>query len=146
MNSLKFTMACVSVALLSWASWTCKDQVDGPGGGDIVFPATGVSYGKQVEPLFNQRCGGQSSQCHGADTYEAFNGFSLDSYQHLRNRVDIIVQCFPNQPCDPELSVLVRRIDGLDGKEKMPPPGSPGLTTNQINGIKQWIREFAQNN
>ena len=146
MSVVRIAGVCISVLLLAWASWTCKDEVDGAGSDEILFPDSNVSYGKQVEPLLNLRCGAQSSQCHAADTYTNFGEFSLDTYQHLRNRIDIVVPCFPNLPCNPELSILVRRIEGLDGNQRMPPPSSPPLTSNQINGARQWIREGARNN
>ena len=140
------TAFCAIIAIVI-GSWACKDDVSGAGAGDIVFPATNIKYGTQVEPLFVARCGGQSSICHGADTYNDFGGFALDTYQHLRNRIEMVIPCYPGQPCNPEQSLLVRRIEGLDNPDlKMPPSGNTQLTTNQINGIKQWIREGAQNN
>ena len=120
----------------------CKDDATDSGPIGIVFPDSNISYGRHVQPLFDRGCA--YSGCHGEDTFDRY-GFSLDSYQHATSSTDIIRRCFPHEPCDPEQSTLVRRIEGLDGRERMPLDRSP-LTTNQINGIKQWIREGAQNN
>ena len=121
---------------------SCKDDISDGGPIDIVFPDSNVSYGKYVQPLFDRGCA--FSGCHGQDTFDA-RGFSLYSYQHATSKPGIIVPCFRNQPCDPEQSILIRRVEGLDGLPRMPVNRSP-LTTNQINGMKQWIREGAQNN
>ncbi len=138
-NARQKILVGVVVLLVLWICGNCKDEITG---GTIVFPDSGVSYGKQVEPLFLENCA--FSGCHGEDTYSE-RGYSLEAYQHATARAGIIVPCIPNQPCDPENSILVRRIEGLDGLPQMP-ISRPALNSNQINGIKTWIREGAQNN
>jgi hypothetical protein len=133
--------AGLCLLLFGWVVWNCKDTITDQGA-DIVFPATNVKYGVSVQPLFDRACA--FSGCHGADTFSE-RGYSLESYQHATSRVGIIVPCFPNEACNPEASLLIRRIEGLDGLPKMP-LYRPALTANQVNGMKQWIREGAQNN
>ncbi|TLY33696.1 MAG: hypothetical protein E6K56_00400 [Ignavibacteria bacterium] len=119
--------------LIVWVCWNCKDDISGQGTADIIFPD---------QPLFDRGCA--FSGCHAADTFDE-RGYSLDTYQHALSRVGIIVPCFRNEACNPENSMLIRRVEGLDGLPKMP-LYRPALTANQINGLKQWIREGAQNN
>jgi len=141
-NSRGFMLAGVGLLFLSWIFLSCKDDVSGGGTADIVFPAANVSYGKHVQPLFDRGCA--MGGCHGPDTFGE-RGYSLDTYQHATSRVGIILSCFPNEPCNTENSILIRRIEGLDQLPRMPLI-LPALNANQINGMKQWIREGAQNN
>lgn len=138
----KYLLAGMFVLFTSWAVWSCKDDIAGDGPIDIVFPDSNVSYGRHVQPLFDRGCA--FSGCHGYDTFSDM-GFSLDTYQHATSRVGIIVPCFPNEACNPENSILIRRVEGLDGRPRMPLL-RPALNANQINGLKEWIRRGAQNN
>ena len=124
------------VTLLAVVSWTCKDDITDGSIDDIVFPDSGVSYGRHVQPVFDRTCA--FSGCHGADTFEEF-GFSLDSYLNATNRTDIII------PRDTVNSKLVWRIEGLFGFPRMP-LDRPPLNTNQTRGLKRWILEGAKDN
>ena len=123
-------------SLLLWNAWSCKDQISGPGLSQIVFPSSGVSYSKQVQPLFNQGCGGQNNACHGPETFATLQ-YSLDTYLHAINKLGIIV------PGSPDQSLLILTIDGKS-PPAMPPAGSPALTQNQITGLQTWITEGAR--
>ena len=144
MKTMRGRCALAGICLLfsPWVFWSCKDDVSGQGTEGIIFPATHNSYGKQVQPLFDRGCA--FSGCHGPETF-ADRGYSLDSYPHATSRLGIIIACYPNEPCNPENSLLIRRIEGLDNRPTMP-LFRPALTANQINGMKQWIREGAQDN
>ena len=142
MRNKEKTWIVISILLGVGIYWSCKDEITGGGPSTVVFPDSGVKYGIHVEPLFLQSCA--FSGCHGEDTY-ATMGFSLDTYEHATARAGIIVPCRQNEPCNPENSILIQRIEGLNGLEQMPKYGPP-LNSNQINGMKTWIREGAQNN
>lgn len=142
MNALKTAVVIAALLALAWIAMTCKESSTDAGKSDIVFPDSNVSYGKHVGPLFLQACAYPG--CHSDDTFDAM-GFSLDAYERATARPGIIIACQPKQPCNPEASILVRRIEGLDGKNRMPLFQTP-LNDNQIKGIKTWIREGAQNN
>jgi len=142
MKALKTALILLVALALALALGTCKDSSTNAGSSDIVFPDTKVSYGKHVGPLFLQACAYPG--CHSEDTFDQL-GFSLDSYDRAMARPGVIVPCDPKSPCNPEVSVLVRRIEGLDGKNRMPLFQTP-LNDNQTKGIKTWIREGAQNN
>ena len=128
-----------SLLTIVWISWTCKDDVSGGDSGVIVFPDSNVSYMNQVQPLFDRGCGGQSSQCHGSETF-AGRGFSLDSYDGLMfGQRTVVIRS------QPDASALVLSIEGKSGS-KMPPQGFLPINDNQTKGIRQWVKEGAQNN
>jgi hypothetical protein len=101
---------------------------------ELVLPERNLSYSRHIQPLFDRKCA--ISGCHD-DRTKASN-LSLTSYENATARPGIII------PKDPENSVLVMRIEGR--LQPRMPLGMAPLTQNQINGIKQWIREGALNN
>lgn len=107
----------------------CKDEVTDPG--LIEFPASGVSYGRHVEPLFTNMC----LSCHQSTAPV----LTPPSYASLMNYQPQLV--IPGQGHN---SLLVQLLDGR-AVPAMPPIGLR-LNDNQINGIKTWINEGAQNN
>lgn len=113
----------------------CKDEVSGPGLDEIVFPDSHVSYGRHVEPLFLRGCA--IPGCHTGDARAG--GLSLETYQEAMNGVGVII------PGDTLNSRLVWRIEGAGGRERMP-LFRPPLNENQLNGLRTWILEGAQNN
>ena len=123
----------LGLVLIAWASWTCKDDLVDQGTIDIVFPDSGVSYGRHVQPLFDRGCA--FSGCHAGETPQ--RGLSLESYQKATERIGIIVAY------DPDGSLLVMAIEGrAPNTRRMPLFRSP-LTDNQIKGIRTWIKEGA---
>jgi hypothetical protein len=116
----------------------CKDTATtGPGGSPstIIFPDHGVTYGGQVQPLFNQAC--NFAGCHDNGTHQS--PLVLTSYdQAVLTLPGIVVAGKPDQ------STLVLWIQGSVGTRM--PPGENPLNQNQINGIRTWIVEGAKNN
>lgn len=137
-NSLDRTLSAylVIIMLLLGASG-CKDEF---GAGDfepIIFPASGVSYHKHVEPLLQQQCA--FAGCHFGMNAQKGLDLSAPSYHKLRNHRPSLVE-----PGNGSESFLVKKIDG-----RFPPRmplNRPALTSNQIEGIKTWINEGALNN
>jgi hypothetical protein len=116
----------------------CKDEnnpLDGDSPSNIVFPSSNVSFGQQVQPLFNQACA--LSGCHDDGAHQS--SLSLTSYDKLMYGGTFVV--IRGQP---EQSMLVMRIEGSVGA-RMPSPQRP-LNQNQITGIRAWIGEGAKNN
>ena len=114
---------------------SCKKVEDITGIDDeLILPEKNLSYSRHIQPLFDRRCA--ISGCH--DDKTRASNLSLTSYENATARPGIII------PRDPENSVLVMRIEGRL-QPRMPLNMAP-LTQNQINGIKQWIREGALNN
>ncbi len=126
-------MAVVTCALMGG----CKDvnPLTGESPSSVVFPATKVSYGKQVQPLFDQAC--NNVGCHDDGQHES--DLKLTTYDNTVRMLPGIVI-----PLKPDQSLLVLRIQGSIGP-RMPPSGNP-LNQNQINGIRTWIAEGADNN
>ena len=116
---------------------SCKDQTNQSGASNIVFPASGVSFYKQVEPLFLQTC--TAGGCHGGSQPAANLNLEVDTWHSLINFLPpiILVKNGTNSP-------LVKYLNG-ELAPQMPLRQQP-LTTNQINGVKTWIDEGAQNN
>ena len=125
-----------------WLVWACKDDLSGDGTVDIVFPDTGVSYGKHVEPLFLRACA--LPGCHTRESKSDAGDLSLESYQDALSKSGVIV--LGTTHGDTVSSRMVWSLEGLHGVPRMPPIGRPRLTENQIRGIKQWIWEGAKNN
>lgn len=114
----------------------CKDEIANPDQ-DIVFPESNVSFGRHVDPLFQQRCA--FAGCHGGSNPAAGLNLSSPSYSRLINHQPrLIITGESNN------SLLVQRIEGRISP-RMPLIGGP-LNDNQIRGIKKWIDEGALNN
>ncbi len=129
-------IALVSFILIAdWGLSSCKDS--GTGVSQIIFPDTNVSYGKHVQPLFNQECAVPG--CHTQETRAG--NLSLETYSDAIAAPLIII------PKDTVNSVLVWSIEAKNGQPHMPPAGSNlSLTSNQIHGLRQWISEGARDN
>ncbi len=130
--------ALAGIVIAAMAGWSCKGTAPtGPGGSPstIIFPANGVSYAAQVQPLFDQAC--NASGCHASGTQT--NALVLTSYGGaVLTLAGVVVSG------KPDASTLVLRIQGSVGARM--PPGSYPLNQNQINGIRTWIAEGAKNN
>lgn len=118
----------------------CKDDViTGPGGSpsDVIFPDSLVSYRDHVQVLFNQTCA--LATCHEGST--PAGDLNLTSYSNTMFGVNGAPIVFVGNP---DASPLVMRIQGTAGV-RMPLNRNP-LNENQINGIRKWILEGAQDN
>ncbi len=98
-----------------------------------------VSYVNDVQPIFNQYC----TSCH--PTSGNLDLTTSNSYSQLVNVNASGYSAKRVVPGDPEHSVLYKKIDdsGVYGSNM---PLSGNLSQAQINIIKQWIVEGAQNN
>ena len=134
--ALRLAARCLCVYLAMLVG--CKDQNNpliGDSPSDVIFPVRDVSYAAHVQPLFNQTCA--LSGCHSDPAPAA--SLNLTSYEHLMfDLLGIVVRG------KPEESMLVLRIEGRVG-QRMPLNLNP-LNQNQINGIRTWITEGANNN
>jgi hypothetical protein len=120
------------------AGLSCKGTAPtGPDGSPstIIFPVKGVSYGAQVQPLFNQAC--NPAGCHDAGQHQS--QLDLTTYDQAVLALPGVVVAGK-----PDASTLVLRIQGSVGARM--PPGNYPLNQNQINGIRTWIVEGAKNN
>lgn len=90
-----------------------------------------ISFQAQVLPLIISNCA--YSGCHDAATAE--EGIVLDSYQNIRREVK------PGKPNDSELYESITD----SGDEIMPPPPNAPLSSSDIQLIKSWINQGAEN-
>jgi uncharacterized membrane protein len=132
---LLFFLFLCFVLLISIGLVSCKDTTTNPSS-EIVFPNDSVSFSKQVEPLFQQKCA--HSPCHGGSAPAADLNLTYPSYTSLLSSPGLVI------PGDANHSTLVQHLEGKFSP--MPPPNFPQLTQNQITGIKTWINEGAKPN
>ena len=91
-----------------------------------------VSYQQDVQPIWNAAC----TECHGNIPPNLENGVS---YNNLLNGYV--------EPGDSENSILYQSLLGINGVSLMPPQSSGGkLPDSQINIVKKWIDDGAENN
>jgi hypothetical protein len=136
---MKYLIHTILLSLLFFLSTlsfiVCKDEISGGDLSSVVFPSAGVHY-STVQDLFNLGCGGQSSVCHGPETFPDAS-FSLDSYEHVTYRIDIVY------PGKPEASKIIAVIEGTS-PPKMPPTNQRQLNDNQKKGLRTWVAEGAR--
>lgn len=92
-----------------------------------------ISFAQDVLPVFRNAC----AMCHGQAI--SLKGVSLASYQALmdsQNKLSLFV------PGNPDESLLIKV---LEGKATQMPPSGP-LSKEQIELIRSWIKQGAQNN
>ncbi len=113
---------------------SCKDEK--PNTSSYTLPDTNLSYSRDIDPLFAQTCLG--SQCHSGNPGAGNLNLEPPSWSNLNFHI-------PQQvvPKDTN-SLLLKWLDGAF-VPRMPSNQNP-LTSNQIHGIKEWIKEGAKNN
>jgi len=126
----------------------CKDNGLAPYLVHYDIPAKNISYIRDLQPLFNGKCG-FGSNCHAPENPENLLFFgSKDVFiQHVipglgRPLVDPDIDRF-----SPEQAPLYRIVTEnlYSGFEIMPPfsYNRPQLTKAEVQGIRQWISEGA---
>jgi hypothetical protein len=142
------TRCSLLLAAVSWASLAaCSDS------GDPVAPLnedppdpTGVSLAADVQLIFNASCA--LSGCPAGPGPRA--GMSLAAGEAFANIVDVTSTGYAPAkrvvPGDPAASVLYNKIadTGVFGSDM--PPGPAALGAGQIEAIRTWIEEGAENN
>ncbi|MDE3058370.1 MAG: hypothetical protein KGJ59_10485 [Bacteroidota bacterium] len=119
--------------IIAGACFSCKNNSNPVRNlNDIIFPDTGISYERQVQPLFNIGCA--INGCHDATTMA--KNLDLSSYGAWINDYGVII------PKDTTNSRLVWSIEGKNNAVPMPP--YKALSLNQVNGLKRWIFEGAK--
>ena len=99
-----------------------------------VTPPAPVDFARDIQPILQNTC----YECHGANKVKA--KLRLDSRAGMMKGGDtgaIVV------PGNSEQSLIVRRLLGLDGEDRMPKDGDP-LAAAQIALIRSWIDQGAQ--
>ncbi len=141
-----------TIILLVIGTFSCTDKGTHPEDKEFVLPDKNVSFIEHIQPMFEAKCGFDAG-CHSpTDTEQRF------LYVELINRNGVIDHILtstgeklvnlPTDPKNPESAPLYlilkegypRVVDDM-----MPPPwlNREPLNENQLNGIKQWIKEGA---
>ncbi len=126
-----FVVLFISFIILS----ACDDTINQDELDNTIIPSSNVSYSVYIQPLFNARC--NNSDCHN-DSDRA-GGLSLTSYANATESYLVVA------PGSPDNSTLIWAVEGKT-TEPMPPVGFRPLTSNQIQGIRTWVKEGAKNN
>jgi hypothetical protein len=136
--SSKILYSILLILFISLIIISCDDTLINNDIDSVIIPDNNVSYNEYIQPLFNYKC--TNSGCHDGQSSAA--GLNLTTWANATADPSIVF------PYSPESSKLVWAIEGLSGASSMPPVGAPvtPMTENQINGIKVWISEGAQNN
>lgn len=126
----------VFIIALSILSTGCDDTLTEQEIDNTVIPPSNVLFGKHILPVFNLKC--NVTGCHNQEARAG--GIVLTSRTYVTADLSVV---FPGEP---QTSRLVWAIQRQSGASPMPPVPYPGLTENQIEGIKTWIREGAKDN
>lgn len=104
---------------------------DPPAGSAVEARAVAidVDFARDVYPILNERC----IDCHG--DVKRKGGLRLDSRGTALKGGKTGPAIVPG---DPDRSQMIRRVLGLDRKERMPPDEEP-LTHEQIETLRSWI-------
>jgi hypothetical protein len=101
-----------------------------------------VSYQQDVVPILEQRC----LACHVAPDgagYQA-TGLLMDSYESLMNGTDYGPVIIAG---DSRRSILNMLVEGRAGNmQRMPHEENEGLSSEQIEILKEWVNQGALNN
>jgi hypothetical protein len=123
-------------ALFFILNYGCDDTITTDDLDKKIIPDKDVSYSQHIQPVLNLKCA--SAGCH--DDATRADGLSLTSWSNTTADPSVVARG------EPDNSKLVWTIEAQASVSPMPPIGYPPLTVNQINGIKTWIREGANNN
>ncbi|MCK9279932.1 MAG: hypothetical protein M0P71_04880 [Melioribacteraceae bacterium] len=127
------TVLLVAFALI--INTSCDDTINVFELDNKMIPSSNVSYNQYIQPVFTAKCA--NAGCH--DDQIRAGGLSFTS--HVNAISDYLVVA----PGLPENSKLIWAIEG-NYVDPMPPLGYWGLTSNQIAGIRTWVKEGAKNN
>jgi len=110
-----------------------------------VSVQTGISFSSQIQPIFDNHSYGCTS-CHGGTA-----GLFLTRGQSYDNLVNVQAQtglCTDRKrvlPGNASASALFLRLSGFTCGDRMPQGASP-ISQTDVNLIRDWINQGAQNN
>ncbi len=106
-------------------------------GAGVSSSAGEIDFNRDIRPLISNQC----LICHGPDEEERKAGLRLDT--QAGSRADL-GGYFAIVPGKPEESELLHRLITEDEDDRMPPPEvGPGLSSAEVDLVRQWIAEGA---
>jgi hypothetical protein len=142
------TAAVISLVIISCLGCsTTGGSTPTPSSSTTTPPSSGISFGKDVQPIFNSNC----AICHQGSTPPG--GLDLETglvYNNLVNVKSTESPLMRVAPGSPDKSYIINKLQGTQSQAggsgaQMPFGGSP-LSQTQINLIQQWISQGALNN
>ncbi len=117
--------------------------------GDDNGNGNSPEFAADVQPIFTANCA--LSNCHaGSNPVEGMNLGDGQAYANIVNVQSNESALLRVKPGEPDESYLVHKIQGtqgsVGGSGGQMPFGGPALTQTQINLIREWITNGAQNN
>jgi hypothetical protein len=121
------------------------DPSDDNGNGN----GAGTGFAAAVQPIFTANCA--FSGCHaGSNPAQGMNLSDGQAYANIVNVQSNESSLLRVRPSEPDSSYLVHKIQGtqgsVGGSGGQMPLGRTPLSQTQINIIRQWITDGAQNN
>jgi hypothetical protein len=146
MSKKMLLVLVISVSLIGISA--CKSSNSGGNNGGGNGGGTAVenpSFANDVQTIFSNSCA--LATCHNVATAQA--GLDLSNGAAYANTVNVASTSEPNfnrvQPSDADNSYIVIKLEGRQNVGgRMPASGS--LSNAQIQTIKNWINQGAQNN
>lgn len=136
-SGLYFAIFMLSVLLIS-----CGDSSTGPGNGN----GGNGGNGEPPEPTFTNVQEIFTSNCGNCHIDNRTSGVRLDSYDNVINSEGDLYGGPIVVAGEPDNSPLVDKIEPNPEHGDRMPQGRTPLSEDQINLIRQWIEEGAQNN
>ena len=126
------------ILLIGLTFYSCDDTLTVQNVDDKDIPSSNVSFADHIYPVLQVKCA--FSGCHAQPN--PADGIDLSTWSGVTADPNIVF------PFEPDLSRLVWTIDpSVSGVSKMPPIGyARPITLDQLEGIKKWIAEGAQDN
>jgi len=137
-------MQCKSlfiITILLFLSTACKSDkiVNVPS--EEPPPTEPVSYSNQIQPIFNNSCGGGPCHISGVTS-----GVNLSNYQNTTNSIGSAYGTLIVFPGDAENSPIIDKLeDNPEFGRQMPLTGGK-LTNEEVSLIRTWINQGALDN
>lgn len=119
-----------------------EDLVSGGDPTDGDEPIQNISYAGKIQPIFNTSCGGSGCHTSGGSA----SGVNLSGHSQALNSTGINYGGRVIVPGNANSSPLVDKIEPSPDHGSRMPLGRSPLTSTQIETIRVWITEGAQNN
>lgn len=143
---VKLRTSLVPFLLLSVAMFTgCSDNATSSENGKT--PDTDPSFASDIQPIFNSFCA--TSGCHD-NANSTGTGLILTSGNSYDNLVSVasieVASLNLVEPGEPDNSYLVGKIEGTQAVGDRMPQGRSPLSAENIQLIRTWIEQGAENN
>jgi uncharacterized membrane protein len=118
---------------------SCPDNPVDTGNNTTIIPPISnpdtICFTQHVLPVLQSSCA--TTGCHDAASHK--EGYNFTSYETLMQKSESII------PFDPGESKVYKVITENESDDRMPPPPSTPLSTDQIEVIREWILQGAVN-